>query len=59
MGAGAATAVGVAVMDLTPANAEDLLHAPKYPWSHDGFLSTIDVARFGRGPMFRPGGGDD
>ena len=45
-GGGAVTAVGVAVLDFEPMHAEDILHVPKYPWSHDGLLSALDIARW-------------
>lgn len=32
--------------ELQPIRAEELeLHAPEYPWSHNGLLDTLDHAR--------------
>eukprot|EP00730_Choanoeca_flexa_P011019 TRINITY_DN2227_c0_g1_i1.p1 TRINITY_DN2227_c0_g1~~TRINITY_DN2227_c0_g1_i1.p1 ORF type:complete len:301 (+),score=90.72 TRINITY_DN2227_c0_g1_i1:53-955(+) len=53
-GAAAILATGVsaavALEELRPVSAEELeLHAPEYPWSHNGMLSSLDHASIRRG----------
>ena len=36
----------VLLQELAPIQAEEIeLHAPEYPWSHNGWLDTLDHAR--------------
>lgn len=47
VGTATAGVVGVAAALATPVLAEGLqLHAPKFPWSHNGLLNALDAARY-------------
>ncbi|PVD21452.1 hypothetical protein C0Q70_19625 [Pomacea canaliculata] len=50
VGTATAGVVGVAAALATPVLAEGLqLHAPKFPWSHNGLLNALDAASVRRG----------